>query len=337
MIVNRIHEWARSTPTQLAIIANDVSLNYASFSRAIGASSDFFHRQQLPNLGTGVVISQNPLDVWLLVMGLRTVGLDTIVARSMSQLGELGVINPVCVAIDESHPDIKRPSLKHPAGAKIIMVPAEIYSNIHTGDILFPASHGRNYGGHILYTSGTTGTYKKVLRSSVREERSIERLGRIDAVNQKTIFHADAFGLWTSTGFLHPLAVWQSGGCVVVDNRNDRYSRFFRRRPTIAALIPSNLKMLLQSPSVSTQMSQEMDLIIGGSLAPLQIVEQAFRQITRKITIWYGATECNAIMISRFKTKEDLFWLEVLPDRIVQIVDEYGNECPVGQEGELRP
>jgi acyl-coenzyme A synthetase/AMP-(fatty) acid ligase len=44
----------------------------------------------------------------------------------------------------------------------------------------------------------------------------------------------------------------------------------------------------------------------------------------------------SPLMLSAFRTTEDLVWLQPIDDGRVQVVDEDGIECPPGVEGELR-
>jgi acyl-coenzyme A synthetase/AMP-(fatty) acid ligase len=59
--------------------------------------------------------------------------------------------------------------------------------------------------------------------------------------------------------------------------------------------------------------------------------------VTTKLGIVYGSTElATSALLSRGCTEGDLYWLAPAPNRTVRIVDENGNECPAGKQGELR-
>ena len=48
----------------------------------------------------------------------------------------------------------------------------------HQGDLPAPLGMNSLYGGHILYTSGTTGSYKKLIMTSDQEnKRNAKRMG----------------------------------------------------------------------------------------------------------------------------------------------------------------
>ena len=52
---------------------------------------------------------------------------------------------------------------------------------------------------------------------------------------------------------------------------------------------------------------------------------------------FYGATElATPALLSRSCAEGDLYWLAPAPNRTVRIVDENGDDCPPGQQGELR-
>ncbi|HTE77626.1 MAG TPA: hypothetical protein VK653_12940, partial [Xanthobacteraceae bacterium] len=71
MIVERIYEWAKSQPDRPAVIWNDISLNYLSFSNAIRLTCDLFRRENLPVGGNALVLVQSLADAWIIVMALR--------------------------------------------------------------------------------------------------------------------------------------------------------------------------------------------------------------------------------------------------------------------------
>ena len=59
--------------------------------------------------------------------------------------------------------------------------------------------------------------------------------------------------------------------------------------------------------------------------------------MTKKVGIAYGSTElASPVFFSRRGAEEDMYWLTPAPNRIVQVSDDNGIECPPGREGELR-
>jgi acyl-coenzyme A synthetase/AMP-(fatty) acid ligase len=103
---------------------------------------------------------------------------------------------------------------------------------------------------------------------------------------------------------------------------------------TSAFVIPATLSKLLQARRSGSRL--DIELVISGGFLPLAVAEKAIGQLTERLTIVYAATECIAVLHSEFRSSDDLYWLTPYSERIVQIVDEHGTECPIGEEGELR-
>ena len=97
------------------------------------------------------------------------------------------------------------------------------------------------------------------------------------------------------------------------------------------------LKELLRARGPLARPIDGFSLAVSGGFLPIDLAEQAIQKLTDKVTISYGSTEINTVPLSsRFITKDDLYWLVPTDEKSIQIVDENGRECPIGQEGELR-
>jgi acyl-CoA synthetase (AMP-forming)/AMP-acid ligase II len=227
MIVNRIYEWARVQPNKSALIHNDTIISYAVFARAIEATLKFFKQQNLPTGRTAIVLVEQRSEAWIIVLALRALGLNTICVRSISTAEELKVRDAACVVvtqIDQPKFILKDNTL---AGAKLVVVPTALSKNINSGDIPHLMDNSPPFGAHILYTSGTTGYYKKILLLGSTEEDRNFRRSRDYGFDRNTVGHVVNMGLMTGFGFKHPPAIWHVGGGVVFDQRPDALSRVF--------------------------------------------------------------------------------------------------------------
>jgi acyl-coenzyme A synthetase/AMP-(fatty) acid ligase len=337
MITNRIYEWAHSQPTKLALIHSDVTISYATFARAIDASHRFFANQDLPAGHTAIVLVHNLADAWIIIMALRALGLNTISVESIAQAEALKLKNVACLVVTETERRFHTSHGSSPVGTKVITLPRAIFANIHTGDLPRHPVSAFPFGGHILFTSGTTGTYKKVMqKGAIEEKRNAVRANQL-LFDRNTVAHLQAMPLWTGGGFKWPSAAWYAGGCVVLDQTQHLYSNFFKHNITHALLIPSTLKSLLEKHAGprENQINQIEFAVIGG-FTPLKLAEQVVGELNSKLSCHYSSTESGSIiMYTHFRTKDDLYWFTPVSDRTIQIVDEFGNECPTGQEGRL--
>jgi acyl-coenzyme A synthetase/AMP-(fatty) acid ligase len=333
MLLKRIYEWARSQPNKTAVVLDDVAINYASFSRAIDAARRFLEPYALPAGRTAIVLVNSPLDAWILLLALRSLGLNTICVYSIDRALELKLRNVAFVVVTQSELNAHKLEARTLASINVLTVPKAIYANIHIGELPLIESNAIPFGGHIIYTSGTTGSLKKLLLDSTFEDRSNETRARIHSLSKDTITY-EIFGLSRGTGARSAPAVWHVGGCVVYDWRPDPLSRIFRHRVNSLQVTPAELRKLIRSLDTSVPMDQDRKLIIGGGFLSVSLAEEAINRVARRLVHTYGASELGATpLLSRFTATHDMHWLTPGDGRTIQIVDERGNECP---EGELR-
>ena len=102
MITNRIYEWARTQPAKTAIIHHERLYSYAVFARAIEATKTFFENRTLPAGRTAIVCVNNLADAWIVVLGLRSLGLNTICVNSLTVAKVLSVRDVACVVLTEA-------------------------------------------------------------------------------------------------------------------------------------------------------------------------------------------------------------------------------------------
>ena len=232
---------------------------------------------------------------------------------------------------------LRIPEFKAFSGVKTVVVPPSIFSENNAGTLLSPRRDERPFGGHILYTSGTTGAYKKILMCGEQEDRRNIARAEILSIHRNTVFHGFDFGLWTGVGFKTPPAIWSAGGAVIVDQRDQKFQYFFSHQITFAQFIPRMLQELTEARDPSASPLPNFTAAVGGGLVPLKTAEQCTQRLTRDLMIYYASTELISVPLqSRFGSAEDLNWFTPSHEGLVQVVDENNRECSIGQEGELR-
>jgi acyl-coenzyme A synthetase/AMP-(fatty) acid ligase len=337
MIVNRIYRWARKQPGKTAVILNNRAISYLTFARAIDTTRRFLEAQNLPASTLAVVVSMNLFDAWLLVMAARSLGMTTIVVRSIDQAGTLKLRRVSCLLAHQNYQAELQPNNDSLAGVRRVIVPEAVYANIHAGEPPRQLSARPPLGGHILYTSGTTGAYKKLLVEGATEDQRNAARAQMSDITRETLFHALYFGLWTGIGFKTPSAVWRSGGGVIIDQTAEANANFLRHPITFAQTTPGTLRPIVGARDPSAGPVQGLLLRCGGGFVPESLARQAVDRISRDFVVGFSSTEmANSLMQSRFETTEDLVWLRPRTEGRVQVVDENGDECPPGVEGELR-
>jgi acyl-coenzyme A synthetase/AMP-(fatty) acid ligase len=332
MIIKRINEWARTHPSDMAFISNGRALTYAAFARSIERARAFFETKNLP-LGKTAIILQTPrIEVWLCVMALRALGLNTFCIGSIKQIETFKERDIACFVVAEADAWFHSHSLRD---LPVLTVPEAIFSSGDSDDPLPEPNYAGDFGGHILLTSGTTGIYKKVFLDAPNEDRRNAARAHAYSLTKNVVYHAADLGLWTTIGFRLPSAVWHVGGCVISDHRRSVFQNFFHHDVNFAVLTPPQLKQLVKSKGRPTRDSCELQITSG--FLPMDLANTALRLLAKNIGIAYGSTELSTpALLSRSSVAgEELYWLAPIDDRKVRIVDENGDDCPPGQEGEL--
>jgi len=340
MIIDRIYEWAHIQPNKTALIHNAATISYATFARAIESTRKFLERERLPQGTTAALIIFNLTDCWAVNIAMRAIGLNTIAVRSVSQAEQLQIRDLSCFVIIEGEVDTRDLAIPDSSDVRLIVVPLRTYANIRHGDLPAPLGMNSLYGGHILYTSGTTGSPKQLFMSSQQEDKRNSRRAEILSVDTDTIFNGLFFQQWTGAGYKQPLAIWHRGACIVFDQTTNWLDNIFKFGVTRVFMIPGHVRKLFASRSALIQDNTKHNncvLSTSSGFLPFEFAERIVRELTSKLVMQYSATELIDVpMESWYENRDDVIWLKIVNDCKVEIVDERGRECSPYQEGEIR-
>jgi acyl-coenzyme A synthetase/AMP-(fatty) acid ligase len=334
-----IYDHACENPSKTAIIYNGIDISYSAFAQAIGGTISYLDSQSLPEGHTVVVRISILPDCWVAVLALQALGLNTVCVKSVSAIESLSLSNIVGIVTTELEAGIDPLEPDSRTGDRVISIPHPNYSG--EGFRRISASEGvTQIGGHILYTSGTTGSYKKVfLDAEKQEQRNAERIQAYKHHQADTVYHCTDFGLWTGVGYKKPLYVWQMGGCTIFEQRPQWQQYFLQSAMTNTILIPDKVSELLRFIDEHHLKEPVADcyLLVAGGFISNKLAEQLRNRVSGYLENIYGSTEINVpILRSTVENPDDLHWLAPSGYRVIQIVDEGGNVCPIDVEGELR-
>jgi acyl-coenzyme A synthetase/AMP-(fatty) acid ligase len=335
MIIDHIYQWARVEPFKAALIHDDHVIDYIGYAKSIESLRRFFAKQALPAGTIAIVLVKHLAAAWGLDMALRSLGLATIQVNSLAAAKSLQLKNVSCVVTTAAEQPAHGLAGEPWVGARLIVASSRDLAATSALDsaLDLPALPQRNFGGHILYTSGTTGDYKKLMWDSEREEARTSARARA-RFNKDTVLHAWAYGQWTGPGWKNPLSVWRSGGCVVFDQRPDWDTRFFHHPVNAAVLLPAAFRQLMEATHYKPN---HCEFVISGDAASPASIAKAIAIFGNCITHTYNSSELNTpALISRIRNQDDALWLELAADRTVQLVGDDGAECLPGREGNLR-
>jgi acyl-coenzyme A synthetase/AMP-(fatty) acid ligase len=324
---------AKTDPNRLAIVWNNQELSYAGLVARVAAT-----RKRLEPLGlqpghVAAVMISHLVQGWIALLALQSLGVITIAVRSVE---ELGTIDLPELAYLVTHSSEQVPALaasRKAAGLKrIVLEPLsspELTADL--GQVDLPAA-----GGHILSTSGTTGSYKRVLiDAKLQRARTDAMLTVVESLPATLSYHG-SLGLWTAGGYDGPIRIWRSMGTVVLDQRPQRHLAFRERKLQRATLTLPELEAVLNASEGELPYSPELQLFVAGSAIPWRLAEKAMKRLTPLVFSPLGSTEVGALCITLVRSPDDLLSHTIHPSRTVEVVDEAGQLVPNGTIGRLR-
>jgi len=244
MLLNKIYQWARLKPRKPALIYNDTVWDYADFAKSIAMARNALQKDELPQGATVVILARNLFTSWPIIIALRSLGLTTLAVPSLAVAETLQIRNLSRIVTTQLSYGFFKLGKHSLSGINVTILPNFVQAEIHAADM--PESPDQKVvpGAHILYTSGTTGAYKKLKIDTATEEEQNFIRARALSINSGTICQSNDVQPWTSVGFRTPCAVWNAGGCVVFNQSTDETQnvfdpiRFFRHHVNLSTIIP---------------------------------------------------------------------------------------------------
>jgi acyl-coenzyme A synthetase/AMP-(fatty) acid ligase/SAM-dependent methyltransferase len=249
-------------------------------------------------------------------------------------------------------------TLKESGSFRVVMIdqvnePDYDPSNSFDGWLSAGMEGGAGYGGHpepediavILPTTGTTGNPKAIPISHTQLIRS----GRIMTETyhwKKGDRYFGLGGMESMSGLRHAtVCVAEVGAtCILPEKGNDIYQHFrviLETNVTILAANPLFFKQLLfvaGSSSAASPFTLPVRVALStGNQLPTDLKNKWRRHAGSALLNYYGLTETSGICIAEPPDFESVHERSIgIPvDCLVKILDESGNEQPVGAEGEL--
>lgn len=195
----------------------------------------------------------------------------------------------------------------------------------------------------IIYTSGTTGKAKGALHA----HRVL--LGHLPGVEMShggwvhadDVFWTPADWAWIG-GLLDVLMpAWHHGAAVVAR----RFAKFdpiaavelMRRHDVSATFLPPTALKMMRAAGVRGRQPRLRSIASGGESLGQELTEWVHAAFGVPVNEFYGQTECNMVVsscASVFRTAPGAMGRAV-PGHDVRIVDDQGNELPVGTPGNI--
>ena len=340
MAFDDIYRWAKSQPDKAAMIYNGQTLSYATLARGIEASRRFLERLNPPAGMVAIVVLQNIADSWINIHALRALGLTTICVPNIASARALKIRNAACIVTTEAEQHTQTIHESDLQGMPLIVMPSALYANIFAGEIPQPPIGAPPLGGHILYTSGTTGSFKKVLMEGHIEKARNEARALSQGFDMGSIDHGLDFGIWSGAGFKQPSAIWHAGGTEIIDQRPDAIDHFFDHRFTKTGILPIAMDRLIKHQEMHADFrrpSFDFQISHSGGFMTKRLADKVVEKLTPDFQVTFSATEFIRVpLTSKYETLDDLHWLKPVAGSAAEIVNDNDAPCPAGEEGYVR-
>lgn len=319
------------------MVYNNNRLPYGQFVRLIEASRRYLAARVRPGDGVAVLAMSSMLDTWIQGLALRDLGITTLaVPPPRDNIERLELRAIACVVVTEAEPSDDLEAKCAASGWPFIRIPRAVYADGNAMSLSQVSAPSTTSGGHILLTSGTTGSYKKVLISPGIEADITAHRQKILGITERSVVNVFHCGGWTGNGYKAPADTWDAGGCIVMYQGPRADEALLYPEVTHAYVNMNVLPALLATPADALRYTPSMRLFAGG--APLaQTVAQAVKaRLTPQLYTTVSSTETSQFANTPIETADDLLWHRIIESRDVQIVDDDGRALPAGQVGNLR-
>lgn len=332
MLTESIARHARNTPHKPALVQDGRVWTYAELAQRIAGARAELAAQQLAAGSIAVLDLPLLASAWVQGIALRSLGLTTVCVPPTQGLGDLSLAAIASVVTSRSGEDPAFAATLAQRGWRRVQAGAAPL--VPGAQESLPPDHAE--GGHILMTSGTTGSHKMVLRDARDEASSLPLHAEINGIDAQSVVYVGEFLKLTAGGYRWPLITWNVGGTVVFHQSPDPYRSFQALRMTHAFATPSTLRYLLQAPAGALQRRDELRLLVTGGALPRALAEMAQSRLTRQVFTVLASTEALTLGVTPYQTGETTQWHHIHPARVVQVVDDAGQVLPPGQQGLLR-
>ena len=329
MVIKAIFDRARREPDRAAMSANGMNWTYAQLAQGILDAEARISSFALPPEARVGIAVRELAHAWFFILAAEKMGrLATALPGNSTapQIGMTGI--GLWIADGNVEQSWTGPTLWLEEGTRIG------FDERH--DIAKPVVEPAHDFRFVLYSSGTTGLYKRIVsRGAARDARIALAIEEARATGEQRHYVGD-FGPWTAHGYTQPIRALTVGSLLVFEQRMEPWNAILAHRPTDFFMTPGTARRFFQTLPASFPRQDQMKVTVsGGALTPA-LLETIQSRLTRNIVQIYASTESGLIARTTISGPEDLLDHRIANTGEIQAVDDQHRPLPFGQEGTLR-
>lgn len=327
MTAKYIEFHAAERPNAVALVNNGREIAYAEFARDIPKFTGALREFGLPRGARVAIACDDAYFHWLLRIGFERLGVVVASLPASTSPGSMPFVEDFDLILHENEFSSGRVRQYHRAtpqwfekissGAGVDGGPA---SAVSPDD---PMRMG--------YTSGTTGSPKRLLFSRRNHENSIAKAMWFNGFTRRSR-NLVSLPFSVAGSYTNATACIRAGGTAVVENRAPLEQAITSHAITHATLAPISIKNMLDGLSTGFKRPVNLTLFTWGAAISRVLRDKVLARLATDLCDLYGSNEASAVSSTR---GNDEFGA-VLPGVQVEVVDDRHEPVPFGQAGHIR-
>ena len=320
---------AAERPGAVALVNNGREISYGEFFRDIRKFTRALRDFELPRGANAAVECEDVYSHWLMRLAFEELGVVTASLPAETSLTAPSYLREFDLVMSRHSISAERVRRHH------VVTPdwlRGVLARTAEGEAS-AAAKSPDDPLRILYTSGTTGTPKKVIYSRRMHERSVTKSMWFNGVTRRSRYLL-TIPFSVGSSYANATASLRTGGTVVVEDRMPVGQAIASLAITHVALPPIHLKRVLDELPERYAKPAELTIFSFGAAVASALRDRAFARLATEIYDMYGSNEAG--YVSSIRCRKGAEFGCVWPGVRIEIVGDGDRPLPRGEMGRIR-
>lgn len=314
---------AAERPDAVAIVDNGLGITYAAFARDIRKVTRALRALALPRSARAMIDYEDPYFNWLLRLAFERLGVVTATMPLPDNPGGIGLLRDFDIVLSSKSfpagtgPRIHRTTVEWQQGVLASAAEdGEPEIEKRADDLI-----------RIVFTSGTTGTQKRMLHTRHTHDTLIMKTMSFAGFTRRSRY---LVVLPLASGA--PTACIRAGGTVVFEERAPLAESITTHAITHTMTAPSILQRALDELPAGFAKPADLTVLSLGAALSRALRERTLSRLATSVCDIYGSNEAGFVSLTWGTRELGTIW----PGTRVEIVDDRDRPLPFGQVGHIR-